>query len=316
MSKNEITNSLKVPSSSVLSVDDYLDFLNRSYNLMKQWPQYLSGTEGVETIELAHLLPKVPATVLAIYVGINDAVCNKGLVTPFLPRHAHNNVFVFDPDIYSGSKDVPDGTIDAKEIVNGFVPPNNSWNKEWTYVMISDLKRNYTSLWKEKGYIDMIPAKFEDFTMVSDHTKSKVCTFIDKEALNHPVNKSRTYLSQALKRGEQMVSEFKIPALLAGETDNLIPVILKQGEKLYVARPDFQPCDHCWSNIHPENEEYAVVNENSAVPLNLVTAKPPVNTKYSTNLIPPSGSADSTTDWFYRGKDLMRTPIKQGHING
>ena len=102
----------------------------------------------------------------------------------------------------------------------------------------------------KKGYIDMVPAKFEDFTMMSDHTKSNVCTFIDPRAFDHPVNISRDYLKQARSRGEQMASSFVIPELLEGETKNLVPVVLHQGEKLYVARADFQPCAHCWSNIH------------------------------------------------------------------
>lgn len=307
---------LKIPELSRLTREDYLDFLKNAYQLLRQFPQYLSSNEGIEALELAHLFPRVPETMLSIYIGINDAVCNKGLVTPFLPRHAHNNVFAFDPDVFSGQKDVPSGTIDAKAVINGFVPPNNSWNKKWIYVMIADPGRTYESLWQEKGYIDMIPAKFEDFTMISHHNKSKVCTFIDPEAFNHPVNAGRDYLKAARDRGEKMAVEFVIPDLLQGETEGLAPVILNQGEKLYVARADFQPCDHCWSNIHTENDGYAVVNENSAVPLNLVTAKPAVDNKYRKTLVPPAGSADNTTDWFFRGKELLRTPIKTGHIGG
>lgn len=305
-----------IPKNSTLSQENYTVFLDDAFKLFSHYPQYLCANEGKGVLELAHLFPKVPETLLAIYIGINDAVCNKGLVTPFLPRHAHNNVFVFAPEIFAGQKDVPSGTIDAKVIVNGFTPPNKTWDKKWTYVMIADPKRTNESLWKEKGYIDMIPAKFEDFTMISDHNKSKVCTFIDSEAFNHPVNKERNYLKTARERGEKMFSEFIIPDLLKGETLGLTPVILIQGEKLYVARPDFQPCDHCWSNIHPDNDGYAVVNENSAVPLNLVIAKPQVDDKYKKNLIPPAGSADNTTDWFFRGKELFRTPIKAGHISG
>lgn len=310
-----MTQDILIPESSSLSKDDYLKFLSDSFKLLSQYPQYLSSTEGEEVLELAHLFPRVPETLLTIYIGINDAVCNKGLVTPFLPRHAHNNVFAFDPNVFSGQKNVPSGTIDAKAVINGFVPPNNSWGKDWTYVMIAG-KRSFDSLWQEKGYIDMIPAKFEDFTMISHHDKSKVCTFIDPMAFDHPVNAARAYLKTARERGEKMASEFHIPELLKGETKNLAPVILNQGEKLYVARPDFQPCDHCWSNIHKDNEGYAVVNENSAVPLNLVIAKPPVEEKYRKGLIPPAGSADNTTDWFFRGKELLRTPIKPGHIGG
>ena len=313
---NNIKETLKVPELSTLSKEDYMDFLTKAYNLLTQFPQYLSKSEGMEVLELAHLFPRVPESLLAIYIGINDVVCNKGLVTPFLPRHAHNNVFAFDPEIFSGQDDVPSGTVDTKAVINGFVPPNDSWSKSWTYIMIADPSRTSESLWQEKGYIDMIPAKFEDFTMISDHNKSKVCTFIDPEAFKHPVNAHRDYLKAARDRGEKMVSEFVIPDLLRGETDGLVPVVLNQGEKLYVARADFQPCDHCWSNIHPDNETLAVVNENSAVPLNLVIAKPPVAEKYRKSLIPPAGSADNTTDWFFRGQELLRTPIKQGHIGG
>ena len=316
MNINFTRNNLQIPADSSLSKDDYYKFLKSSYNLFRDYPQYLSETENIHVLELSHLLPMISETLLSIYIGINDVVCNKGLITPFLPRHAHNNVFVFDQEIFAGDNDVPSGTVDVKKIINGFLPPNKSWNPKWTYVMIKDTSRNYSSLWLEKGYIDMIPAKFEDFTLLSDHNKSKVCFFIDPEAFGHPVNKDRIYLKKARDRGEKLAGDFKIPELIKDETNKLAPVILNRGEKLYVARIDFQPCDHCWSNIHPENEQLAVVNENSAVPLNLVISKPPVKKRYSDNLFPPLGSTDFTTDWFYRGKELFRKPIIAGHISG
>ncbi len=313
---NNIKNDLIIPQLSTLTNNEYLAFLEKSLGLLKQNSLYLSDQEGIESLELAHLIPQVPETILAIYIGINDAVCNKGLVTPFLPRHSHNNVFVYDPNVYSGEKNIPTGTIDAKAVINGFLPPNNTWSKKWTYVMIADPDRTVESLWLEKGYIDMIPAKFEDFTMISSHHKSKVCTFIDPIAFDHPVNRNRAYLTAARNRGEQLASDFEIPDFLTGETEGLAPVVLNQGEKLYVARPDFKPCEHAWSNINKNNEAYAVVNENSAVPLNLVIAKPPLAEKHRKKLIPPAGSADNTTDWFFRSNDLFRTPIKKGHIGG
>jgi hypothetical protein len=180
--------------------------------------------------------------------------------------------------------------------------------------MIADPKRTFQSLWQEKGYIDMIPAKFEDFTVLTD--SSKICTFIDPEAFNHPVNAERDYLNAARDRGQKMVSEFIIPAAIEGETQGLAPVVLNKNEKLYVARADFGPCAHCWSNIHPDNESYAVVNENSAVPLDLVIAKPAVDPKYGENLIPAKGSADMTTDWFYRGQKVVREALLQGLFKG
>ena len=316
MNRLTLKRTISVFDRCSLSAKEYQEFLAKAFGLMAQTPQYLATEDDINVLELAHLIPEIPETVLAIYVGINDAVCNKGLVTPFLVRHGHNNVFAFDSQVYAGGSAVPSGTIDAKKVLSGFEPPNSTWNVKWTYVMVEDPRRSFQSLWKEKGYIDMIPAKFEDFTMLSDHAKSKVCTFIDPKAFSHPVNKSRAYLKAARKRGEKMAGEFTIPKKLKGETAGLIPVVLNQGEKLYVATADFGPCAHAWSNIHPDNEEWAVINENSAVPLDLVIAKPPVNLRYAKGLVSPKGSADMTTDWFYREKLIMRLPLLQGLFKG
>jgi hypothetical protein len=182
--------------------------------------------------------------------------------------------------------------------------------------MIQDPSRSFESLWVEKGYIDMIPAKFEDFTMLTDSSKSKLCIFIDAKAFEHPVNKSRSYLKAARARGEKHASEIHIPDVISDEFDGLVPVMLNRGEKLYVATTDFGPCAHGWSNIHDDNSGRAVVNENSAVPLDLVTAKPPVNPKYSKSLTPAKGSADMTTDWFYRNHLVSRLPLLKGLFKG
>lgn len=316
MNKLTMKRKINVFDRCSLNTKDYQDFLVKAFGLMAQAPQYFTPDDDINVLELAHLIPEFPETVLAIYVGINDAVCNKGLVTPFLVRHGHNNVFAFDPQVYAGGTAVPLGTIDAKKVLSGFESPNATWDSNWTYVMIEDPSRSFESLWKEQGYIDMIPAKFEDFTMVSDHTKSKACTFIDPKAFEHSVNKSRSYLKAARDRGQKMADEFTVPKGIEGETTGLIPVVLNKGEKLYVATTDFGPCAHAWSNIHPDNAELAVINENSAVPLDLVIAKPPVNPKYAKGLIPPKGSADMTTDWFYRGSQIVRLPLLSGLFKG
>lgn len=313
---HKLQRDIIIPNNSSLSAGHYKNFLIDAYNLIQKVGIYISSPEDINCLELAHLIPEVPETVLAIYVGINDAVCNKGLVTPLLPQHGHNNVFVFDNQIYSGGKDVPSGTIDAKKILNGFEPPNETWNKTWTYVMIADPARTFQSLWQEKGYIDMIPAKFEDFTMLSEFNKSKACIFISPKCFEHPVNKSRQYLKQARLLGEKLGAEFAIPRGISDEFEDLVPVVLNKGEKLYVATTDFSPCAHGWCNIHPDNMENAVINENSAVPLDLVIAKPPVNPKHAEGLIPAKGSADMTTDWFYRGNKIIRKPLLTGLFKG
>jgi len=312
----KLTRKITIPKGSSLDARDYEDFLKQACLLMDRHPQFFASDEDINSLELAHLLPRVPETMIAIYVGINDAVCNKALVTAWLPHHGHNNVFVFDPQVYPGGSDVPSGTADAQQILNGFGPPNDTWNPDWTYVMIQDPALTFASLWREKGYIDMIPAKFEDFTMLSDPAHSRVCTFIDPKAFDHPVNATRLYLKKARDRGQKLADQFRIPDGLEDEIVGLTPVILDQGEKLYVATPDFGPCAHAWSNMHPDNQELAVVNENSAVPLNLVIAKPPVLPQYATGLDPARGSADMTTDWFHRGLDIVRLPLLQGLTKG
>lgn len=313
----EIKRSFHVPEHSPLTEADYRSFLSEAYRLFRSVPLYVaSESENINSLELAHLIPDVAETILAIYVSINDAVCNKGLVSPFLVRHGHNNVFVFDNTVYKGDDEVPSGTLDARKVLQGFEPPNESWKKEWTYVMIADKDRSFESLWNEKGYIDMIAAKFEDFTMLSDHRRTKVCTFIDPAAFDHPVNRNRGYLKAARNRGARHAAEFTVPEGIAGETDDLEPVILHQGEKLYVATTDFGPCAHAWSNLHPDNQEYAVVNENSAVPLDLLLKKPEVSDEYAASLRPAKGSADLTTDWFYRGGRIVRRPILEGLFKG
>ena len=103
---------------------------------------------------------------------------------------------------------------------------------------------------------------------------------------------------------------------MTGETDGLVPVILNKGEKLYVATPDYGPCEHAWSNIHPRNAGLAVVNENSAVPLDLIVSKPPVAERYSSGLVPAKGSADMTTDIFFRGTQVYRRPLLAGAVKG
>jgi hypothetical protein len=314
--KGELKQDLSIPRGSTLIKHQYIDFLIKAYNLMKEFPSYLAPAEDINCLELAHLIPSVPEPVLAIYLGINDAVCNKGLVSPLLPRHSHNNVFVFDPQIYPGGENVPAGTSDARKILAGFKPPNKSWDRNWTYVMIQDSSRSFESLWTEKGYIDTIAAKFEDFTMLTDSSKSKLCIFINAKAFEHPVNKSRGYLKAARNRGQKHASEFYLPDVIKDEFNGLVPVMLNRGEKLYVATTDFSPCAHGWCNIHKDNSELAVVNENSAVPLDLVIAKPPVHPKYAKSLIPAKGSADMTTDWFYRSHMISRIPLLTGLFKG
>lgn len=311
-----LKRNLIVPPTSSLNAEAYRTFLTEAYGLLRRIPSYLAPEEDINCLELAHLVPDVPETMLAAYLSINDAVCNKGLVSPFLIRHGHHAVFAFDPSVWPGGRAVPPGTMDARSLLADFAPPNATWPRDWTYVMIEGSERSVESLWKERGYIDTIPAKFEDFTFLGDPQRTRLCVFVDERVFEHPVNAARPYLNAARDRGQRQASSFVIPKGLEGETQGLAPVVLNRGEKLYIARTDFRAAEHCWSNIHPESEELAVVNENSAVPLNLVIGKPPVGERYAAKLAPVTGSADMTTDWFFRGLRVSRAPILQGAIKG
>jgi len=316
MNRQKIIRKIAVPQGSPLTEKDYEQFLYESYDLLCQHPLYFAPSEDVNALELAHLIPEIPETILAIYIGINDSVCNKALITPFLPRHEHNNVFVFDPEVYSGGKDVPDGTIDVREMINPFSPPNETWDPAWIYVAMQDPSLTYESLWNQKGYIDTVPAKQEDFTIMTDSSKSKVCVFVDEKAFAHPVNRSRTYLKDARRRGEKTTEQFTIPEGMNPHVEGLVPVVLEQGEKLFIADPDFGACPHSWCNLHPDNTQYAVVNENSAVPLQLVNSKPPLKPEYAQRLVPPHGSADMTIDCWHQPDRITRTPLLQGLVKG
>ena len=146
MSEMKLKRQISIPAGSELSEQDYIEVLQKSYQLIKECGQHLAPSEDINSLELAHLIPKAKETVITIYVGINDATCNKALVVPFLVRHGHNCVFVFDPQVFSGGDSVPSGTQDAKRILTGFEPPNDTWDKNWTYVMIEDPARTFESL--------------------------------------------------------------------------------------------------------------------------------------------------------------------------
>ena len=312
----EIKRNFVIPNGSTLEEGAYREFLMRSYGLLGRFRQYLTTGEDVNSLELAHLVPDVPESLIAIYLGINDAVCNKGLVSPFLIRHGHHNVYAFDPEVWGGGDGVPDGTLDARSVLNDFQPPNATWPASWTYVMVSDPALTHEDMWRTRGYIDTVPAKFEDFTMLSDPEASPLCAFVDEKVFEHPVNQARPYLKAARDRGQRQASAFGVPKGLEGETDGLVPVVLKQGEKLFIARTDFKAAEHCWSNLHPDTRELAVVNENSAVPLNLILKKPSVRERFAGGLEPVFGSADMTTDWFLRRQRVCRKAILQGTFKG
>lgn len=83
---HELKRMLDIPSGSKTTERQYTDFLTEAYELLKRDSQYFAPDEDINCLELTHLIPPLAETVLAIYVGINDAVCNKGLVTPFVER--------------------------------------------------------------------------------------------------------------------------------------------------------------------------------------------------------------------------------------
>ncbi|MFA5105150.1 MAG: hypothetical protein WC527_08250 [Candidatus Margulisiibacteriota bacterium] len=307
------TRRIEVPAGSTVTKHEYRQFLIDAYCAMAQF-RVFAPSQGVDALELAHLIPRVHETMIAIYVGINKDVCHKGFVSPALVRHGHNNVYAFDPQVFSGKENVPDGTIDASAVLNGFEPPNKSWPKDWTYVMIKDPKRTMQSLWKQKGFISMVIGKHEDF-QVKD---GEACIFVDRDAFDHPMNKERAYLHGARQRGDKNLKHFVIPKGMEGEFDGLDPIILFPGERLLIASPILgRPCAHGWveNPMHKDDGTHAYVEEFSSTPKIVF----PVSRKYAQlvkALTPAAGSADMTTDWFFQGLKVFRMALLAGIVEG
>ncbi|MBM4148931.1 MAG: hypothetical protein FJ224_07795, partial [Lentisphaerae bacterium] len=73
MTAGKLGRELRIPEGSTLTAEAYTQFLTEAYELLRRCPQYLAPSEGIDSLELAHLAPAVPETILAIYLGINDA---------------------------------------------------------------------------------------------------------------------------------------------------------------------------------------------------------------------------------------------------
>lgn len=305
---------LVIPLGSTLSEKQYRQFLKHAYSIM--WERgCISSSEDEDALELVHLIPSVPETILALHIGINDSVCTKSIVSPFLPRHAHHTIFAFDPNRYSGGNSVPAGTQDIKTALRGFEPPAAEWSPGWTYVYITDPSRTPRSLWSEGGYIDLIPGKHEDFQLATNPARHPICFFVDKRALEHPVNRQRAYLKDAIRRAERQRTRFEIPRGLEKSIEGLVPVVLEQGERLYIASTDHMPCAHAWSAVPAARDDsLALVYESSAVPAELLYNRPARQKKYAPKLSPPRGSSDMTTDVFF--DKVNRKPLLQGAISG
>ena len=75
------TREITIPVDSRMTVDQYRTFLVDAHKTMSTFGVF-APSEGVNTLELAHLVPSIPESSLAIFVGINDAICRKVLLPP------------------------------------------------------------------------------------------------------------------------------------------------------------------------------------------------------------------------------------------
>lgn len=64
--KMEIKRQINVFDRSSCTETEYRDFLTTSYNLMSECVNYMAPDEDINSLELTHLIPEVPETVLAI----------------------------------------------------------------------------------------------------------------------------------------------------------------------------------------------------------------------------------------------------------
>ena len=67
MDRKSLNRIINIPQRSSMQEQQYKDFLVDSFDLILQTGQYIAPDENINDLELAHLIPAVSETVLAIY---------------------------------------------------------------------------------------------------------------------------------------------------------------------------------------------------------------------------------------------------------
>ena len=69
---SQLQRTIVIPKGSNTSVQEYQNFLDTSYSLLKRHCLYFAdGHEDINDLELSHLIPPVAESVLAIYTAFD-----------------------------------------------------------------------------------------------------------------------------------------------------------------------------------------------------------------------------------------------------
>lgn len=282
---------ITIPVESTLTAGAYERFLVASAKAM-QATGLMPLSQGIKELELAHLIPRYADSVLAAYVWRNTPWAEKLLRAEALVVHSHNNVLVLE----KGAK-IPEGCVDARKMINGFRPPTKEWKNEWIYAIILE-GTPLKELFKTPGFIDIIPAKTEQFTMLSE-TGARVLLWVAESTLDNRANDNKSIL-KARRRGEVLTNRSCASPTLEGKED-LVPVVLLRGERLTIPPGSL----HGWEEI--DGAPGIVMEISMAAPI-------PGKPKSSGLLVP--GSADLTTDVFVLHKLVFREPLLESIERG
>lgn len=235
-----------------------------------------------DEIAVAHLVPKEPRTVLGVHVGMNGTICQKLLDVDVLIRHQHKDVYVFREGII----DDLEGTVDPRQIINGFEAPEGLQNGYDFRMIVDATKVTPRDLQEFDGYLGTVPAKGEDFVMLSRPELCRGVILAPRSVVQHPGNNGRRYLQRAMTDGDSILRRYcDVPDSLGCELEGLTPFALGYRERLFI------PPDTPHFGIRAEGcKGRLLLEEVSAPPNSILTI--------DGKTIHVKGSADLTTDAF------------------
>jgi len=309
-----------IPNQSDLRVRDFRHFMIESVEAMHE-SRAMPKAHGINDLELALLVPQNPDSLLAAYVWRNTPWATKLLRAPVLLVHAHTNVVVLE----EGAQ-IPEGCVDARTLINGFSPPTDKWPENWTYALHIG-ENPIQELFAADGFLDVIPAKREEFKVLTPNNEGRVLMWVEERTFQDPDNRI-DYMAAARNRGEKAASKTSNSPTLKGYNE-LVPVLLRLAETLTIPpghrhaweetdRIDLEGAVRRTLRYRGEQEQIRTVkgqNESNwnfltlAVVIQETSLSERIRGKPEGTGLAVPGSADMTTDVFVLADQVYRAPL-------